>query len=320
MSVGTRKLSLRSVFVSIPTVVWALLLMIIFFARSTPAFFTLSNALNLFRQGSILMTLCMGVIVVGISGGIELSVGAVMTLAGMVMAWTLVNWQVPIPVAMLLALVVGTICGFLNGIFVSKMGIPSFIATLGTQGMTIGLSLVINNGYVIWGLPEALDRIGNGMLFGIPIPIWISVLAFVSSFVLLEFTPFGTYVYAIGGNEDALKLAGKPTWWYKILIFAYAGLMSGLAAIIITSRNMAAQPTVGLGMEFEAFSAVVLGGCFVPGRGTVIGTVSGVLFILILRNGLNVMGIPTYYQLAIIGVVLISAIVMSILVERRLHG
>lgn len=319
MSAGIRKPSLRSVFVSIPPVVWALLLMIAFFGRATPAFFTLSNTLNLFRQGSILMILCMGVIVVKITGGIELSVGAVMTLAGMVMAWTLVNWQVPLPVALLLALMVGTICGFLNGIFVSRMGIPSFIATLGTQGMAIGLSLVINNGYVIWGLPEALDRIGNGMLLGVPIPIWVSILAFLSSFVLLEFTPFGTYVYAIGGNEDALKLAGKPSWWYKTLAYVYAGLMSGLAAIIITSRNMAAQPRVGLGMEFEAFSAVVLGGSFVAGRGTVIGTVLGVLFILIIRNGLNVMGIPTYYQLAIIGVMLISAIVMSILIERRLH-
>jgi len=261
----------------------------------------------------------MGVIMVRITGGIELSVGAVMTLAGMVMAWTLVNWQVPIPVAMLLALAVGTICGFLNGIFVSKMGIPSFIATLGTLGMAIGLSLVINNGYVIWGLPEAIDRIGNGTLFGLPIPIWISILAFILSFVLLNFTPFGVYVYAIGGNEDALKLTGKPSWWYKILVYTYCGLLSGLAAIIITSRNMAAQPTVGLGMEFEAFSAVVLGGSS-AGRGTVIGTVLGVLFILILRNGLNVMGIPTYYQLAIVGVVLIGAIVMSILLERRLHG
>jgi len=320
MSVYTRKLSLKSVFVNIPTVVWALLLMIVFFAQATPAFFTLSNALNLFRQGSILMTLCMGVIVVSITGGIELSVGGVMTLGGMVMAWTLVNWQVPVPVALLLALMVGAICGLLNGIFVVKMGIPSFIATLGTQGMAIGLSLGINNGCVIWGLPEAIDRIGNGTLFGLPIPIWVSILAFILSFVLLKFTPFGVYVYAIGGNEDALKLTGKPSWWYKILVYTYCGLLSGLAAIIITSRNMAAQPTVGLGMEFEAFSAVVLGGCFAAGRGTVIGTVLGVLFILILRNGLNVMGIPTYYQLAIIGVVLIGAIVMSILVERRLHG
>jgi len=261
----------------------------------------------------------MGVIVVKITGGIELSVGGVMTLAGMVMAWTLVNWQISIPTAILLSLVVGTILGFLNGIFVVKMGIPSFIATLGTQGMAIGLSLIINNGYVIWGLPAELNYVGDGALFGLPIPIWISILAFIVSSILLNHTPFGVYIYAIGGNEDALKLAGKPSWWYKILAYAYCGLMAGLSAVIITARNMAAQPIVGLGMEFEAFSAVVLGGSFVAGQGTVIGTVLGVLFILILRNGLNVMGIPTFYQLAIIGTVIISAIVLSMLLERRLH-
>jgi len=320
MSAGTRKLSLRSLLRNAPAVAWALLIMIAFFAREEPRFFTISNATNLLRQGSMLMILCMGVVLVKISGGMDLSVGAVMTLSGMVMAWTLVNWNVPIPVAMLLCLAVGIICGLLNGVFVAKMNIPSFVATLGMQGMGIGLSLAMNKGCVIWGMPQGAGVVGNGVLLGVPIPIWISGMALVSSFVLLKSTPFGVYVYAIGGNEDALKLAGKISWRYKVLVYAYSGLLAGLAGIVITSRNMAAQPTVGLGMEFEAFSGVVLGGSFVAGRGTALGTVLGVLFILILRNGLNVMGIPTYYQLAIIGVVLISAIIMSILIDRRVHG
>jgi len=320
MKAGSREASLKSIFVSIPTVVWALLVMVAYFTWSTPAFFTLSNIINLLRSGSILMILCMGVIVVKVTGGIELSVGGVMTLAGMVMAWSMVNWHFPIPIALLLTLLVGIALGFLNGVFVSLMRIPSFIATLGTQGMAIGLSLVMNKGHVIWGMPEAVGDMGNGTLLGLPIPIWVSILAFIMSFTLLRFTPFGVYVYAIGGNEDALKLAGKPSRLFKILVYAYCGLMSGLAAIVITSRNMASQPTVGLGMEFEAFSAAVLGGSFMPGRGTVIGTVLGVLFILILRNGLNVMGVHTFYQLAIIGVALISAIVMSILLDRRRHS
>lgn len=317
MSIGTRKLSLRSAFVRIPPVVWALVAMVIFFARMDPRFLTLSNVANLFTQGSILMILCMGVVVVSIAGGIELSVGAVMTLAGMAMAWVLVHTGLPIAVALLVPLAVGVACGILNGIFVARMNIPSFIATLGTQGMAVGLCLGMNSGNVIAGLPRQVAGIGGGSWLGIPVPIWASLAAFASSFVLLRFTPFGVYVYAIGGNEQALKLTGRPSWWYKVLAFAYAGLMSGLAAIIITTRNMTAQPTVGLGMEFEAFSGTVLGGC-AAGRGGAAETTLGVLFILILRNGLNVIGVPTYYQLAIIGIALISAIVVSVVLERRM--
>ena len=317
MSIGTRKVTLRSALVRTPPVVWALLAMVIFFARMDPRFLTLSNVANLFTQGSILMILCMGVVVVSIGGGIELSVGAVMTLAGMLMAWVLVNTSLPIVLALLVPLVVGAVCGIFNGIFVARMNIPSFIATLGTQGMAIGLCLGMNKGNVIAGLPPAVESIGGGSWLGVPVPIWVSIAAFASSFVLLGFTPFGTYVYAIGGNEQALKLTGRPSWWYKTLTFVYAGLMAGLAAIIITTRNMTAQPTVGLGMEFEAFSGTVLGGC-VAGRGGAVETTLGVLFILVLRNGLNVMGVPTYYQLAIIGTALISAIVVSVVLEQRM--
>jgi ribose transport system permease protein len=319
MTAGTSRLSLKAAILRIPPVVWALLLMVLVFSQAEPRFLTLGNAVNLFRQGSILMILCMGVVVAKITGGIDLSVGGVMTLAGMLMAWALTSGHMPIPMALLISLLVGAGCGFLNGIFVAKMNIPSFIATLGTQGMAIGLCLGMNQGNVISGLPGALDAIGNGSWLGIPVPIWASILAFMSSFVLLSYTRFGVYIYALGGNEEALKLAGQPAWWYRTLAFTYAGLMAGLAAIIITSRNMAAQPTVGLGMEFEAFSGTVLGGSFVAGRGGAFDTVLGVMFILILRNGLNVMGVPTYYQLAIIGVVLIAGIIMSLLVEQRLQ-
>nr|MBC7243731.1 ABC transporter permease [Chloroflexota bacterium] len=307
--------SLKIFLSKVPTVAWVLLGLVVFFARATPAFFTVDNAVNLLSQGAILMILCMGVIVVKITGGIELSVGAVMTLAGMVMAWALAYAKLPIPVALLLSLITGGLCGLLNGIFVSKMDIPSFIATLGTQGIAAGISLGMNNGNVIWGLPASVGQLGNGKFLNLPVPMWFSLLAFLCSFTLLNFTPFGVYVYALGGNEQALVLTGKPAWWYKVLVYIYAGLMAGMAAIVTTSRNMCAQPTVGLGMEFEAFSAVVLGGSFAAGRGSAIGAVIGVLFILILRNGLNVMGIPTYIQLAIIGPVLIGAIVLSVLVE-----
>ena len=293
--------------------------MVIVFARSTPVFLTTYNAANILNQGAILIILCMGVIVVKITGGIELSVGGVLTLAGMVMAGSIVKLGMPVPVALLAALVIGSLFGLLNGIFFSRMDIPSFVATLGTQGMAFGIALGMNEGNVYAGMPKVINRIGNGQLWGVPIPILIAAVAIVSSYFLLNYTRFGVYVYAIGGNEEALALAGKPTWWYKTLAYVYSGLMAGLAAIVITSRNMAAQPRVGEGLEFEAFAGVVLGGSFAAGRGSAAGTIIGALFILVLRNGLNVIGIPTYRQLAIVGPVLIGAIVLSTLVEERLQ-
>jgi ribose transport system permease protein len=199
------------------------------------------------------------------------------------------------------------------------MGIPSFIATLGTQGITIGLSLGMNNGNVIGGMPDTLKPIGNANLLGIPSPLIITIVVFLLTYFILNHSKFGVYVYAIGGNEEALKLAGKPVNLYKILTYAYSGFTAGIAALIVLSRNMAAQPTVGLGMEFEAFAGVVLGGSYMAGRGTVGGALLGAVVILVLRNGLNIIGIPTYIQLAIFGAVLITAIVASTIVERRVQ-
>ena len=299
-----------------PPVLWVLIVMIFFFALSEPSFLTLSNLVNMLRQGSILIILCMGVAFVRISGGIDLSVGGNMTLCGMVVAWLLTRTSLPIIVVLLCSLLVGLAFGMLNGLFVTKMQIPSFIATLGTQGITLGLSLGMNHGYVIAELPDSFNFYGNGDFLGLPMPIWFVAATIGISYFLLNFTRFGMYVYAIGGNEDALTLSGQPSWKYKAFAFGYAGLMAGVAAIVITSRTMTAQPTVGAGMEFEAFFATVLGGIF-AGRGGMAEALLGVIFVLILRNGLNVAGVPTYIQLAIIGIVLLIGIIFSTLVDRK---
>ena len=303
----------------VPTVTWILIVMMIYFSASNSNFLTFANAANLCRQGAILLILCLGVIVVKITGGIELSNGAVMSLCGMVLAWVMVNMNMPPYLAIIISMLVGILFGTLNGIFVTFMGIPSFVATLGTQGIAVGLALGMNNGNVIGGLPERFSMIGNDNFLNIPIPLWAIILVFILTSVLLNRTPFGVYVYALGGNEEALKLSGKPAWLYKVLAYSYSGLTAGIAACILTSRNMAAQPTVGLGMEFEAFAGAVLGGSYIAGKGTAMGGVLGGIFILILRNGLNILGIPTYLQLAIFGTVLITAIVLSTLVERRVQ-
>jgi len=299
-----------------PPVIWVLLVMIILFAITEPTFLTFGNLLNMLRQGSILIILCMGVAYVRISGGIDLSVGGVMTFCGMVVAWLLTKTSVPQFLILASSLIVGLFFGLLNGIFVTKMNVPSFIATLATQGITLGLSLGMNNGYVIAELPEDFSFLGNGVFWGLPMPIWFVLGAILVSTFILNFTRFGIYIYAIGGNEEALTLSGKPSWIYKAFCFGYAGLMAGFAAIVITSRTMTAQPTVGAGMEFEAFFATVLGGIF-AGRGGMIEALLGVTFILVLRNGLNLAGVPTYIQLAIIGIVLLIGIIFSTILDRK---
>lgn len=299
-----------------PPVIWVLLVMIFLFALTEPTFLTFGNLVNMLRQGSILIILCMGVAYVRISGGIDLSVGGVMTFCGMVVAWLLTKTSVPQFLILASSLIVGLFFGLLNGIFVTKMNVPSFIATLATQGITLGLSLGMNNGYVIAELPEDFSFLGNGVFWGLPVPIWFVFGAILISTFILNFTRFGIYIYAIGGNEEALTLSGKPSWIYKAFSFGYAGLMAGVAAIVITSRTMTAQPTVGAGMEFEAFFATVLGGIF-AGRGGMIEALLGVTFILVLRNGLNLAGVPTYIQLAIIGIVLLIGIIFSTLLDRK---
>ncbi len=301
----------------IQPVVWVLIVMLVFFSILAPSFLSIENALSLARQGAILVILCMGVIVIKITGGMDLSNGAIMTLAGMIMAWAMVKMNISVPIACLMAVITAVLFGFLNGFLVSILKIPSFITTLGTQGIAVGLALGINNGNVIGNLPKTISVIGESDVLGIPLPLIITAIVFALSFNILNNTKFGMYIYAIGGNEEALKLTGQPVLLYKILAYAYSGFTAGIAALILTSRNMAAQPTVGLGMEFQAFAGVVLGGSFMAGRGTAIGALIGSLVIIILRNGLNLIGIPTYLQMAIFGSVLISAIVISTLVEQK---
>ena len=316
---SNNKKSMKSKLLHVQPVVWVLLIMLVFFSLTGPNFLSIKNALNLAKQGAALIILCMGVIVVKITGGMDLSNGAILSLAGMVMGWVLVNMNVPIAIAYLAAILCAIVFGLFNGFMVSIMKIPSFIATLGTQGIAVGLALGMNNGRIIGSLPKAIKPIGGGSLFGIPIPLIISVMVFTLSIILLNHTKFGIYIYAIGGNEEALKLAGKPVNFYKILAYAYSGLTAGIAALILTSRNMAAHPTIGQGMEFQAFAGVVLGGSYMAGRGTGTGAALGAIVIIILRNGLNIIGIPTYIQLAIFSSVLISAIIASTLIEQNVQ-
>jgi len=290
------------------------------FTLASNNFFTGRNLLNILQQGSFLVILCMGVVVVKIMGGIELSVGGVMSLAGMIMAHTIVNMGFSVLGGVAAALLVGVVFGTLNGFVVDKMKVPSFVGTLGVRYIAVSLGLVLNDGNVIWGLPESAKTIGNSAIVGIPFNIFVLILTIMTTFVVLRFTRLGSFFYAIGGNEEALILSGKRSWLYKIIGYAYCGVFASVAGIVMTFRMQAAQPTVGVGMEFEAFSACVLGGAIAAGKGNVAGVVIGALFIVILRNGLNNIGIPSFYQLAVVGAAIILSIVVTVFMDRRLEA
>lgn len=304
----------------LPTVVWGLVLLCVVFTLASNNFFTGRNLLNILQQGSFLVILCMGVVVVKIMGGIELSVGGVMSLAGMIMAHTIVNMGFSVLGGVAAALLVGVVFGTLNGFVVDKMKVPSFVGTLGVRYIAVSLGLVLNDGNVIWGLPESAKTIGNSAIVGIPFNIFVLILTIMTTFVVLRFTRLGSFFYAIGGNEEALILSGKRSWLYKIIGYAYCGVFASVAGIVMTFRMQAAQPTVGVGMEFEAFSACVLGGAIAAGKGNVAGVVIGALFIVILRNGLNNIGIPSFYQLAVVGAAIILSIVVTVFMDRRLEA
>ena len=318
--VAVSKRKIENMLKSIPTVFWGLILLCILFTLLSRDFLSVRNFVNILQQGSFLVILCMGVIVVKILGGIELSVGGVMSLAGMVMAHSIVNMGFSVLLGVVSGLVVGFVCGIVNGFVVDKMNVPSFVATLGMQYISVSLALVLNNGGVIWGLPEKVALIGRSSILGIPFSIVILVLTVITTSVVLRFTVLGSYFYAVGGNEEALALSGKKSWLYKIIGYAYCGLFAGIAGVVMTFRMESAQPTVGIGMEFEAFSACVLGGAITAGKGTVSGALIGALFIVILRSGLNNIGISTFYQLAIVGIAIILSIVVAVFFDKRLEG
>lgn len=200
------------------------------------------------------------------------------------------------------------------------MKVPSFITTLGMLYITTSLALVLNKGNVIWGLPKETAAMANGAVIGIPFAIFVMLVSVFVSYFVLQRTVFGVFVYAIGGNEEALKLSGRNSSAYKLLGYAYCGFFAALAGVVMTIRVQCAQPTVGVGMEFEAFSSCVLGGAIVPGRGSVQGALMGCLFIIILRNGLNSVGISSFYQLSIIGLAIIASIVITVFLSRKING
>ncbi|QLI76637.1 ribose ABC transporter permease RbsC [Bacillus pumilus] len=278
-----------------------------------PAFLEPLNILNLLRQISINALIAFGMTFVILTGGIDLSVGAILALSSALTAGFIVSGMDPI-FAIIVGCIIGAILGMVNGLLITKGKMAPFIATLATMTIFRGLTLVYTDGNPITGLGSnyAFQLFGRGYFLGIPVPAITMLLTFIVLWVLLHKTPFGRRTYAIGGNEKASLISGIKVPRVKIMIYSLAGFMSALAGAILTSRLNSAQPTAGTSYELDAIAAVVLGGTSLSGgRGRIVGTLIGVLIIGVLNNGMNLLGVSSFYQSVVKGIVILIAVLLD---------
>lgn len=288
----------------------ALLLLIAVIGIISPQFRTVDNFLSLLRQSSINGLIAFGMTLVILTGSIDLSVGSVLALTSALAAGLIVS-GVPAPVAMLMALVAGALLGLVSGLLVSKGRLQPFIATLISMTAYRGITMIYMGGKPISNLGASafLRGVGKGAFLGIPNPVWILMVAFACVFFVLNNTTFGRKVYAVGSNAKAAALAGVNISKTKMIVFAMSGFFAALSGMILLSRLGSAQPTLGVGYELDAIAAVALGGTSLNGgRGKIYGTLIGVLIIAVLNNGLNIIGVPSYYQDVVKALVILIAV------------
>ena len=298
------------------TLIGLLLLSAVLWAL-TPHFLTVSNLLNIAQQTSINAIVAVGMTYVILSGGIDLSVGSIVALSGVVLGLVLQNGT-PTLAGVAAALLAGVACGLVNGALVSWGGLPPFIVTLGTMSIARGAALLVTEGRPVSGFDAPFRSVATGEVAFIPAPVVVMALIYALAHLVLTQTTFGRYVYAIGGNEEATRLSGVAIRFHKTMVYAVSGLMSALAAIILTARLNSAQPIAGMMYELDAIAATVIGGTsLMGGEGTLVGTLVGALIMGVLRNGLNLLGVSSFLQQIVIGSVIIGAVLVDTLLKRH---
>lgn len=280
-------------------------------------FLTADNLINVLRQSTINGIIAVGMTLVILTRGIDLSVGSVLALTAVVTA-DLLQQDLPVVVAVGAGLGLGAFLGLINGLLITRLKVPPFIATLGMMVFARGATLTYTQGRPITGLPEAFRTLGTGVLAVVPVPIIVAAIVFGIGYFLLNHTTHGITIYAIGGNETAARYTGLRVRRYVTLVYVISGLLAALAGMILTGRLNSAQPTAGDGYEFDAIAAVVVGGTsFAGGEGTLGGTLLGTLIIEVLKNGLNLLNVSSFYQNVVKGVVIALALLVHNVLGRR---
>ncbi|OHZ37063.1 ABC transporter permease [Agrobacterium vitis] len=286
------------------------------FAALVPGFLSERNLTNILQQSSINACLALGMTLVIISGGIDLSVGPPAAIAA-VMTATLLLGGTPIPLAILAGLGVGAVCGFINGVLVAYIGLQPFIVTLGTLSTYRAIALIFTGGNPVLGIPPGFRALFNGTLIGLPIPVLIVAGVSVAAWVLLKKTPIGEYLMAVGGNEEAAYVAGVPIARTKITAYVISGGLAALASLILIGRLGAAEPILGNLWELDAIAAAAIGGAsLMGGKGSIVGTILGAIILGAMRNGLTLMNVQAFYQLLATGLI----ILVAMMIDRATRG
>jgi ribose transport system permease protein len=300
----------------------ALTLMVFAMSLMSDTFLTPDNGWNILRQISVNLCLSIGMTLIILSGGIDLSVGAILALSGAVAAG-LLKHGIGIPAfdmmleftlagAIVVGVGVGSALGWFNGFVITRFSLPPFVATLGMFSIARGLTMLWTGGFPITGLGAGFGYLGTGVFLGMPMPVWVTLALVIAFVVITRKTRFGRYLYAVGGNERAALLTGLRVKRIKIWVYTLGGAMAGIAGLLVTSRLDSAQPNAGLGYELDSIAAVVIGGTSLSGgRGSVMGTVLGCLIIGVLNNGLFLLNVSPFWQQVIKGMVIIVAVVID---------
>lgn len=280
---------------------------------ASPVFLTMDNLLSVLRQISNNMYLALGMTLVIILGGIDLSVGTIVAMCGTLTAGLMVNQGVPMLVAILVGLLLGTLAGFLNGLIVSTFKVPAFIVTMAMMNIAKGVAYIYSGGRSIRVSNNVFTTIGTGKLFNvIPLPVVYMIILIIIFIILLNKTKLGTYIFAIGGNRESARLSGVPIKKVEIIVFTISGFLAAFAGIVLAARMYSGQPGVGEGYELDAIAACVLGGVSMTGGiGAISGTIFGAMVIGIISNGLNLIGLSSFWQLVVKGMIIILAVIID---------
>lgn len=293
-------------------------LMIAVLAIVSPTFRTMENIISILLQVSINGILALGMVFVITAGGIDLSIGSMLALSSVVIGFVL-NETGNILLACIASIVLNTLFGLINGILVAKFNIFPFVVTLATQLVIRGVAYIISGGYSQSLGNINFRKIGSDKLFGfIPFPVIIFIIVAILAYVTLHWTKFGRYVYAVGGNIHAASASGVNVVWTRVGTFVISGLCAGIAGIILTSRISAAQPNIGMGYETDAIAACVIGGTsFAGGIATIPGTFIGIIIIGLIYNGMNLIGISSYWQVITKGLLVLGAVMLDMFMSKR---
>lgn len=296
----------------------AMCIFLMIYPATSSTFMTTKNIFNILRQNASNLFLATGMTMVIILGGIDLSVGSVIALSGCIAAGCVVKLGLPEVAGFAIAVAVGGVVGIFNGFIIAKTEIPPFIVTLASMNITKGIALVLTQGAPIRCMTDTFKFIGAGYIGSVPTPVFWMLIVFVVAVLIVDRTKLGRHIYAVGGNAQAAKFSGINVSKVKFFVYTYTGIMAGIAGIVVASRLYSGQPTAGDGAEMDAIAAVVVGGTSMSGgSGRLGGTLIGVLIIGVLNNGLNLMGVDSNWQYIVKGLVILLAVYVDFLRNKK---